>query len=163
MLKKCPYCGRVLPKPRRRLPSGFGQISEIKGKGLAKPFRAMVTVGRKENGRAICKLLKPVSYFATYKEAYAALEEYHRLMGITMKELFRMWFKEWKKTGKYQEEVLATWKLCEAVYEIPALSTTQATNLLKDNNVAPLCGFLPWYAGLKRLPGFFPHILIMSS
>ena len=30
-----------------------------------------------------------------------------------------MWFKEWKKTGKYQEEVLATWKLCEAVYEIP--------------------------------------------
>lgn len=119
MLKKCPYCGRELPKPRRRLPSGFGQISEIKNKNLTKPFRAMVTVGRKENGRVICKLLKPVSYFATYEEAYAALEEYHRLMGITMKELFRMWLKEWKKTGKYQEEVLATWKLCEAVYETP--------------------------------------------
>ena len=118
MLKKCPYCGRELPRPRRRLPTGFGQISEIKGKNLARPFRAMVTVGRKENGRPICKLLKPVAYFETYEEAYTALEEYHRLMGVTMNELFRMWFKEWKKTGKYPEEVLATWKLCTAVYEI---------------------------------------------
>ena len=119
MLKKCPYCGRELRQPRRRLPSGFGQISEIKGKNLTRPFRVMVTVGRRENGRPICKLLKPVAYFETYEEAYAALEEYHRLMGVTMNELFRLWFKDWKKTGKYQAEVLATWKLCAAIYEIP--------------------------------------------
>lgn len=108
-----------MPKPRRRLPSEFGQISEIKGKNLTRPFRAMVTVSRKENGGAICKLLAPVAYFETYEEAYTALEEYHRIMGVTMNELFRMWFKEWKKTGKYHEEVLATWKLCESIYEIP--------------------------------------------
>ena len=52
----CPHCGYPLkeqPKPvrkssrkRRRLPNGFGQISELKGRNLRKPFRAMVTVGK---------------------------------------------------------------------------------------------------------------------
>ena len=53
----CPHCGYPL-KPsekikrprksnkRRRLPNGFGQISEIKNRNLRNPFRAMVTVGK---------------------------------------------------------------------------------------------------------------------
>lgn len=118
MLKKCPYCGRELPKPRRRLPSGFGQITEIKGKNRSKPFRAMVTVGRKENGRPLCKLLKPVAYFETYEEAYRALEEYHTRTGISMRELFEEWFAEWRKTAKYPQDALAVWKYCSSVYSM---------------------------------------------
>lgn len=125
MLKKCPYCGRELPKPRRRLPSGFGQISEIKGKGLAKPFRAMLTIGKKENGRPICKLLKPVAYFETYEEAYKALEEYHARKRVTMGSLFEMWFLEWLPTAEYPQEVLDAWEFCSSVYAIPVENITE--------------------------------------
>lgn len=47
----CPHCGyplkpeikkaKIKKTKRRRLPNGFGQISEIKGRALKKPFRAM--------------------------------------------------------------------------------------------------------------------------
>ena len=85
----CPHCGYPL-KPsekqkrprksnkRRRLPNGFGQISEIKNRNLRNPFRAMVTVGKTPEGKPICKPLKPESYFATYNDAYAALVEYNK-------------------------------------------------------------------------------------
>lgn len=78
----CPHCGYPLQpdikqrKPRsknnkrRRLPNGFGQISEIKNRNLRNPFRAMVTVGKTSTGRPICKPLKPESYFPTYNDAY---------------------------------------------------------------------------------------------
>lgn len=82
----CPHCGyplkntssrRYQPK-RMRLPNGFGQISEIKGRNLRNPFRAMVTVGFTDTGKPISKILKPEGYFKTYNEAYQALLEYHR-------------------------------------------------------------------------------------
>lgn len=107
----CPHCGYPMQqsatkrKPRkknnkrRRLPNGFGQISEIKNRNLRKPFRAMVTVGKDENGRPICKTLKPEAYFATYNEAYEALVEYNRnpydlSPSITVKELYERWSKQ---------------------------------------------------------------------
>ena len=78
----CPHCGYPMKpeanKPKRRstkrkkLPNGFGQITEIKNKKLRKPFRAMVSVGKKENGRPIVKMLKPEAFFKTYNEAYEA-------------------------------------------------------------------------------------------
>ena len=86
----CPHCGYPLQpdikqrKPRsknnkrRRLPNGFGQISEIKNRNLRNPFRAMVTVGKTSTGRPICKPLKPESYFPTYNDAYTALVEYNK-------------------------------------------------------------------------------------
>ena len=85
----CPHCGypmkpSVKRKPRsknnkrRRLPNGFGQISEIKNRNLRNPFRAMVTVGKTPEGKPICKPLKPESYFHTYNDAYAALVEYSK-------------------------------------------------------------------------------------
>lgn len=46
----CPHCGYPLksksslpPKKKKhmRLPNGFGQISEVRGRNLRKPFRAM--------------------------------------------------------------------------------------------------------------------------
>lgn len=45
----CPHCGypmkgqkRRESAKRKRLPNGFGQISEIKGKNLRNPYRVMV-------------------------------------------------------------------------------------------------------------------------
>lgn len=49
-----------MPKTKHmRLPNGFGQISKLKNQRLRKPYRAMVTVGKTDTGRPICKLLKP--------------------------------------------------------------------------------------------------------
>ena len=62
----CPNCGFPIKSTsrqprksnrRKRLPNGFGQITEIKG--LRKPFRVSVTVGKNDVGRPICKFLKP--------------------------------------------------------------------------------------------------------
>ena len=91
-----------MKRKRMRLPNGFGQISEIKNKPLRKPFRAMVTVGKTESGRPICKLLKPVAYFKTYNEAYEALLRYRNDPSIfkndfTMQEVFDEWYEEYKK------------------------------------------------------------------
>lgn len=92
---------------RMRLPNGFGQISEIKGRRLRKPFRAMVTVGVNDQGKPICKLLKPESYFKTYNEAYTALVTYNQnpyeiKENITFKELFKRW--EEKHNKEVQRE-----------------------------------------------------------
>ncbi len=38
----------------------------------------MVTVGKTQDGKPICKPLKPDSYFSTYNDAYAALVEYNK-------------------------------------------------------------------------------------
>ena len=86
----CPHCGyplkldfaknvaRKKPNKRRRLPNGFGQISELKGMNLRKPFRAMVTIGKTGEGKPICKLLQPEAYFETYNDAYQALMRYNK-------------------------------------------------------------------------------------
>lgn len=133
----CPHCGYPLQpnvkqrKPRnknnkrRRLPNGFGQISEIKNRNLRNPFRAMVTVGKDEKGRPICKPLKPESYFPTYNEAYAALVEYNRNPydlnpSITINELYDKWTEEYFKTIS-EESARGTndaWKYCSAVYNM---------------------------------------------
>ena len=131
----CPHCGypmqpTVKRKPRarnnkrRRLPNGFGQISEIKNRNLRNPFRAMVTVGKTPEGRPICKPLKPESYFPTYNDAYAALVEYNKNPydlepSITVKELYDKWSEEYFKTLKAEGSVRgveSAWAYCSAVY-----------------------------------------------
>lgn len=131
----CPHCGFPLQpnikprKPRnknnkrRRLPNGFGQISEIKNRNLRNPFRAMISVGKDSNGRPICKPLKPESYFPTYNEAYAALVEYNKNPydlepSITMKELYEKWLAEYEKTVKSTRSVASAWGYCSAVYDM---------------------------------------------
>lgn len=130
----CPHCGYPL-KPsekikrprksnkRRRLPNGFGQISEIKNRNWRNPFRAMVTVGKTSDGRPICKPLKPESYFATYNDAYAALVEYNKNpydlgTAITMQELYDKWLPEYEKTVKSTKAVTSAWPYCSAVYKM---------------------------------------------
>ena len=134
----CPHCGYPMQpsaksrKPRnknnkrRRLPNGFGQISEIKNRNLRNPFRAMVSVGKAENGRPICKPLKPESYFPTYNDAYAALVEYNKNPydlepSLTVKELYERWKPEYLKTLKNEASgraVESAWGYCSSVYSM---------------------------------------------
>ena len=133
----CPHCGypmqptvkrkpRVKSNKRRRLPNGFGQISEIKNRNLRNPFRAMITVGKTPEGRPICKPLKPESYFPTYNDAYAALVEYNKNPydlepSITVKELYVKWTGDYFKTLKADGSIRAVtsaWAYCSAVYDM---------------------------------------------
>ena len=133
----CPHCGypmqptakrkpRAKNNKRRRLPNGFGQISEIKNRNLRNPFRAMVTVGKDADGRPICKPLKPEAYFPTYNDAYAALVEYNKNPydlepSITVKELYEKWSEEHFKTLKGEtsiRSVKSAWSYCSAVYNM---------------------------------------------
>lgn len=130
----CPHCGfplqpsvksrkpRAKNNKRRRLPNGFGQISEIKNRNLRKPFRAMVSVGKTETGKPICKPLKPESYFPTYNDAYAALVEYNKNPydlepSITVKELYEKWTAEYFDTISEESArgVKSAWAYCSSV------------------------------------------------
>lgn len=130
----CPHCGYPMKEAikkrnprnknlkRRRLPNGFGQISEIKNRNLRKPFRAMVTVGKNENG----KPLKPESYFETYNEAYQALIDYNKNPydlnpAITMEELYRQWFAEYEKAVSVTKPLENAWEYCSSVYKMRVL------------------------------------------
>ena len=131
----CPHCGYPLKgfskkptrgKSRMRLPNGFGQITEIKGKNLRKPFRAMISVGKAKNGRPVCRLLKPQAYFSTYNEAYLALSEYNKNpydldSAITVEELYTQWSEKYFETLSSESSkrtVTAAWAYCEPVYHM---------------------------------------------
>ena len=130
----CPHCGYPLktsnnrarrkPNRRRRLPNGFGQISELKKQNLRKPFRAMVTIGKTDEGKPICKLLQPEAYFGTYNEAYEALLNYNKnpyniSPNITMAELFERWIKEYEQNVESTEVTNLCWRYCHDIYNIP--------------------------------------------
>lgn len=135
----CPHCGYPMRpdatprKPRnknnrrRRLPNGFGQISEIKNRNLRKPFRAMVTVGKSPTtGRPICKPLKPQSFFETYNDAYAALVDYNRNpydldSSITVSDLYEKWSSDYFKSLKSESSTriyTSAWAYCSAIYRM---------------------------------------------
>lgn len=136
----CPHCGypmKPTAKPRkprnknnkrRRLPNGFGQISEIKNRNLRKPFRAMITVGKNSVGRPICKPLKPESYFETYNDAYSALVEYNKNpydldSVMTVKDLYEKWTDEYFKTLKSNSSIrtiTSAWAYCSSIYNMRA-------------------------------------------
>lgn len=138
----CPHCGYPMKEDtktnirrntrkskRQRLPNGFGQISEIKGKNLRKPFRAMITVGKDDFGKPVSKLLKPIAYFETYNEAYAALVEYNRNPydfdeNMTVKELYEKWTDVYFKnleSDSSKRSTKAAWAYCSAVYNMPVV------------------------------------------
>jgi len=132
----CPHCGLPMQpakavrriqnrnKKRKRLPNGFGQISEIKNKNLRNRFRAMVTIGKSPEGKPIVKPLKPKSYFSTYNEAYEALILYHKNpyeldSAITVKELYQQWNEKYFQTLKSESSIRtikAAWAYCSSVY-----------------------------------------------
>lgn len=114
-------------RKRMRLPNGFGQITEIKNSRLRNRYRVMITVGKNDIGKPICKLLKPKAYFATYNEAYAALIEYHKNpyeldKDITVKELYERWSKEHYPTltQPSTKNLKNAWQYCSVVYDMKA-------------------------------------------
>lgn len=132
----CPHCGYPISNfskeyksrsKRMRLPNGFGQITYIKG-NLRNHYRAMVTVGKNEVGKPICKMLKPISYFPSYNDAYAALVEYNKNpydldSDLTVKELYEQWTDKYFKTlnSKSSERTITSaWAYCKAVYSMRA-------------------------------------------
>lgn len=135
----CPHCGFPMNQKtrssttrksnkRRRLPNGFGQISEIKTGNLRKRFRAMVSVGKNSTGRPIVKPLKPQSYFETYNEAYEALIEYNKNPYdlnecISVKELYDRWTESYFATLKSDSSsrtIISAWAYCSSVYDMRA-------------------------------------------
>lgn len=103
-------------KKHMKLPNGFGQISKLKG-NLRRPYRAMTTVGISQNGRPVCKILKPQGYFESYNEAYAALIDHHRnpyniLRDLTLEEIFRKWYQdtENERSDRTNQYYQTAWK-----------------------------------------------------
>ncbi len=147
----CPHCGYPLKRKsksnkRMRLPNGFGQISEIKGRNLRKPFRAMVSVGKTETGRPIVKPLKPNAYFKSYNEAYEALIEYNKSpydieSNINMNDLFKRWSEYYyKRISKGRSSIYtSTWKYCDELYNI-RVADLRAKHVrgIIENNKTPL-------------------------
>lgn len=136
----CPHCGYPLQasqkpnkgrgeaKPkRRRLPNGFGSITEIKGRNLRKPFLARVCVGKTQYGKPILKSLKPDAYFRTYNEAYEALIEYNKNPydldpSITVSELYEKWTDDYfeNTTESSKRTITSAWAYCSAIYDMRA-------------------------------------------
>lgn len=128
----CPHCGfpmrkgvkrREVRNKRRRLPNGFGQISEIKNQNLRKRFRASVTVGKTEDGKFLRKNLQPEAYFETYNEAYEALVEYNRNpydLDTTLRlyELYDQWsvkhFEKFKADSS-KRTITSAWSYCSSI------------------------------------------------
>ncbi len=137
----CPHCGypmngsntkkasRTTPKRKhRRLPNGFGSITEVKNRNLRCPFYARVCVGKNDFGKPILKSLKPQSYFATYNEAYEALVEYHKnpydlSPDITFKELYEKWYKSYitnDTSPAYVRTIESSWVYFSSIYQMRA-------------------------------------------
>ena len=93
---------------------------------MRKRFRAMVTVGKDNNGRPIVRTLKPVAYFETYNEAYEALLDYNKdpyyiAKSMTMQELFDKWstrhFNSGVSDGSKRKYKMA-WDYCHTLYDM---------------------------------------------
>ncbi len=132
----CPHCGYPLQEVpasaarskkksnrHRRLPNGFGSITEIKGKNLRKPFRARVCVGKTSFGKPILKSLKPNTHFATYNETYEALLEYNRnpydlAPDLTVAQLYDKWSDAYfaGKDDAYLRTITSAWSYCTSIY-----------------------------------------------
>lgn len=130
----CPHCGYPLqekasvrkaykrPNKRRKLPNGFGSITEIKNKNLRKPFLARICVGKTP---LMKPLLKPLGYFESYEDAYQALLDYNKnpydldSESITMAELYEKWGNGYFPTlasDSSVRTVTSAWSYCSSIY-----------------------------------------------
>lgn len=126
----CPQCGypitaintvtkmRRAQSKRKRLPNGFGRITEIKNGNLRNPFRAMKTSGFDDFGKPLGKI---IGYFPTYNSAYEAIVNYNAnpydldVDNITLEKLYEKWSDEYFKTLKSISSirtVTSAWEYC---------------------------------------------------
>lgn len=134
--RSCPHCGfpingnkneNINPKKRKKLPNGFGQITKLKNPNLKNPYRASITVGKTPEGRPIVKLLPGKAYFPTYKEAYLALEKYHKHpadfgIDMTVEQLYEKWSeKHFAKLSSASgiRTYQSSWAYCRSIYDMP--------------------------------------------
>lgn len=129
----CPHCGyprtnKVVPirksSKRKRLPNGFGRITELKNPNLRNRYRVMVTTGKDSDGRPVGTLLKPKAYFKTYNDAYAALIEYNKdpyniEKDLTCNEVYEIWLEQYKKRVTSYRSVTSAWRYCTDLYNVP--------------------------------------------
>ena len=134
----CPHCGYPInqvaiqrhykkPAKRKRLPNGFGSITEIKGKNLRNPFWVRVCVGKTEFNRPLLRPLKPQEYFLTYNEAYQALVDYNRNPydlenDLLVEQLYKKWSDSYlnKCDESYVRTVTSAWAYCSSIYQMRA-------------------------------------------
>lgn len=126
----CPQCGypvqdvQSAPRKKRsvskrkRLPNGFGRITEIKG-NLRHPWRASVTNGTDYLGRYTAKT---VGYYSTYNDAYTALVEYHANpydldTNMNLSQLYEKWTDKYFEnvTDAYKRSIQSAWLYCSSI------------------------------------------------
>lgn len=136
----CPQCGypitaintvtkrRKSQSKKKKLPNGFGSITEIKNQNLRNPFYARKTVGKDAFGKPILKPLKPNAYFLTYNDAYTALVEYNANpydlnADILVSELYEKWSDTYFSTLKSMNSIrtiTSAWAYCSSIYSMRA-------------------------------------------
>jgi len=144
----CPHCGYPMtsrpPRPSRakhkRLPNGFGSITELKNRSLRKPFFARICVGKTDEGKPILRSLKPTAYFKTYNDAYQALMEYNKNPfdlsdDITLKEVYDRFYKDIK--GVLNRSLFYSWEYCRPLYDmnIKKIRIIDIKNCINDASV----------------------------
>lgn len=114
----CPHCGfPIAPPPRAkvgrpkkkpsrsqrlRLPNGFGSIAKLSG-GRNKPYWARIITDKDLRGYPI---YLTIGYFATWDEAYTALDEYHKkpydpaFRNMTFAQVYDLLLKEKEQSPK---------------------------------------------------------------
>ena len=150
----CPHCGFPLkqnikqpkrPAKRKRLPNGFGQISEIRGRNLRNRFRAMVTVGKTPEGRPIVKPLKPKSFFATYNDAYMALAEYNKSPydlspSMTLADVYEKWIDGYQNeiSNKTFKNIRTSWTHLKPLYGmgVADIKVRHIKGVIEDESIA---------------------------
>ncbi len=104
---------------------GYGSVSKLSG-NRRKPFRARITTHWEYvNGKAKQKF-KVIGYFATKREALAALAEYHKdpreilATDVTFRDIFIKWseetFKELSQSNR--NGLKSAFKRCESVHKM---------------------------------------------
>lgn len=118
-----------------KLPNGFGRITEIKNRNLRNPYRAMVTVGRTEEGRPIGKI---VGYYDSWYAAYDALSEYHKnpydlnIQITTISDLYQKWTTEYfdeLSTDSSRRTITAAWEYVTPTFRRQNAATMQPQSL----------------------------------
>src|SRR5690606_39516867 len=105
-----------------RLPNGYGSVHKLPG-NRRRPWRARVTVGWTPEGK---QLFYTVGYYATQREALAALAEYHEKpigdrRDLTLGQIYEQWSEKAYETLNRStvNGYKACWKRISKLADVP--------------------------------------------